>query len=153
MDMRTCRISNRLIVSGLFTGLFIQIGEYGIKGIAIFTVNVSIPVILLYLMFLMRVLGAGDIKLFSVISSIWNLEIAYMTIAAGFIAAAAMSLCKLIYYHNLYSRLYIFWEFLNQLIISRKLQKYPRDFDGKQNLIHFSVAILIGFLTALGVAY
>ncbi len=153
MDIKTCRISNRLIVSGLFLGLFIQIGEYGIKGIGIFTINASIPVILFYLMFLARVLGAGDIKLFSVISSIWNFKIMCMTIGAGFLAAAVISLCKLIYNHNLYSRLCIFRDYLYQFMISGKLKKYPRESDGKQNFIHFSVAILIGFLTALGVVY
>ncbi len=153
MDVRTCRISNRLIISGLLLGLLIQIQEYGVWGIGIFLVNVSIPVILLYLLFLMRALGAGDIKLFSVISSIWNLKIMCIAIAAGFLAAAFVSLCKLIYHRNLFSRLSIFWGYLCQTLISGKIEKYPRESDGKQNLIHFSVAVLIGFITALGVAY
>lgn len=151
MDLQTCRISNRLIVSGLLLGVFIQIGEYGTKGVGIFILKVSIPVVLLYLLFLMRALGAGDIKLFSVISSVWNLKITGVTVVAAFLAAAIMSLCKLIYNRNLLTRLNIFWEYLYQTITLRKIEQYPGESDGKQNFIHFSVAILIGFITALGV--
>lgn len=152
-DVKTCRISNRLIIGGLSLGLLSQFYAYGVWGMGVFLVNVSIPVILLYLLFLMRALGAGDIKLFSVISSIWNLKIACITIAAGFLAAALMSFCKLIYYRNLFSRLYIFWNYLCQTLVSGKIEKYPRDMHGKQSIIHFSVAILIGFITALEVVY
>lgn len=153
MDIRSWRISNRLIISGLVLGFLVQIWEYGIRGMGIFIRNVSIPVILLYLLFLMRVLGAGDIKLFSVISSIWNLKITCITIAAGFLTAAVISLCKLIYQRNLFSRLIVFWEYAGRILATGKLETYPRESQGKQNFIHFSVAILIGFFIAYEVVY
>lgn len=148
MDIRSWRISNRLMVSGLFLGLFFQIWQYRIRGVGIFIVNVSIPVILLFLLFLMRALGAGDIKLFSVISSIWNLKIACITIIASFFIGAVMSLCKLICERNLFSRLCIFRDYVCQVMATGKIKKYPRESGGKQNFIHFSVAILIGFFIA-----
>lgn len=153
MDIRSWRISNRLIVSGLLGGLFIQVLQYGIKGMGVFIVNVSIPVILLYLLFLMRVLGAGDIKLFSVISSIWNLKMAGITVIAAFIIAAIISLGKLIYNHNLFSSLCVFQTYVCQVMTTGKIKKYPRKSEGKQNIIHFSIAILLGFLIALEVVY
>ncbi len=148
MDIRSCRISNRLIVSGLLIGLLIQVWQYGIRGVGIFIVNVSIPVILLYLLFLMRALGAGDIKLFSVISSIWNLKIACITIMASFFIGAVISFCKLILERNLFSRLCVFRDYVCQVMATGKILKYPRESGGKQNFIHFSVAILIGFFIA-----
>ena len=148
MDIRVWRISNRLIVCGLAAGFFLQILQHGIWGIGIFIVNVSVPVILLYLLFLMRALGAGDIKLFSVISSIWNLKMVCITMAAGFFAAAVLSLGKLIYQRNLFLRLSIFGNYVRQVMNTGKITKYPGESEGKQNFIHFSVAILIGFLLA-----
>lgn len=153
MDIRTWRISNRLIGSGLLMGFLIQVWQYGIRGIGIFIVNVSIPVILLYLLFLMRALGAGDIKLFSVISSIWNLKIVCVTMVVAFFVAAVISLCKLIYQGNLFSSLYIFGSYVRQVMATGKIIKYPRESKGKQNFIHFSVAILIGFFIACEVIY
>lgn len=153
MDIRSCRISNRLIGIGLLLGLFFQVRQYGIRGLGIFIVNVSVPVILLYLLFLMRALGAGDIKLFSVISSIWNWNIACITIMAGFFVGAVISFGKLIYERNLFSRLCVFRDYLCQVMATGKLKKYPRESKGKQNFIHFSVAILMGFLIACEVVH
>ena len=65
-DFREMRISNRLIASGLMMGLALRILGEGGAGIVHFLVNISIPVILLFLLFQLRVIGAGDIKLFSV---------------------------------------------------------------------------------------
>lgn len=153
MDIRTWRISNRLIGSGLLMGFLIQVWQYGIRGIGIFIVNVSIPVILLYLLFLMRALGAGDIKLFSVISSIWNLKMVCITMLAAFFVAAVTAFCKLIYHGNLFSSLCIFGSYVRQVMATGKITKYPRESKGKQNFIHFSVAILIGFFIACEVIY
>lgn len=153
MDIRSCRISNRLIVTGLFLGFLIQVEQYGVRGMGIFIMNVSVPVILLYLLFLMRVLGAGDIKLFSVISSIWNVKVVCITIAAGFITGAFLALCKLICQHSLCSRLSVFRDYIYQILITKTIKKYPRESQGKQNIIHFSVAILIGFIIACEVVY
>lgn len=151
MDIRTCRISNRLIASGLTIGLLIQILEYGLKGIGIFAVNISIPVVLLYLLFLMRALGAGDIKLFSVIGSIWDLKVLVITVCGAFLAGALMSLWQLLYQRNLCNRFCVFRDYVFRCLLTGKLEKYPRESDGKQNFIHFSAAILIGFIAAMGV--
>ena len=62
-DFREMRISNRLIASGLMMGLALRILGEGGAGIVHFLVNISIPVILLFLLFQLRVIGAGDIKL------------------------------------------------------------------------------------------
>lgn len=153
MDIHKGKISNRLILTGLITGLIFQITESGWKGAGVFLINVSIPIILCYLLFLMRALGAGDIKLFSVIGSIWNLEILFVTIIMSFVTAAGMSLCKLLYHRNLISRLYVFGKYICQAVEKGRLFHYPVDSQDKQNIIHFSIAILIGYIIALEVAY
>lgn len=152
-DIQSFRISNRLVVSGLISGFILQLLELGVKGIGVFLLNVSIPVILLYLLFLIRALGAGDIKLFSMIGGIWGFQMLYATIAASFLVGAVMSLCKLLCHRNLISRLWIFKEYVQQVVITRRLVKYPRESSGEQHVIHFSTAILIGYAIAMEVAY
>ncbi len=153
MDLRSYQISNRLIVSGIFIGCFFQIQEWGWKGVGVFLINVSLPVILFYLLFLIRVLGAGDIKLFSMIGSIWGLQVLCTTIILSFFVAAILSLCKTLYHHNLISRLRVFGEYMNNTLASRQLQRYPQESQEKQHVIHFSIAILIGYAIAMEVAY
>ncbi len=152
-DIRTGRISNRLIVSGLTAGLFFRIAESGWTGIIVFLLNVSLPVILCYLLFLMHALGAGDIKLFSVIGGIWSLKILMATLAVSFLAGAGMSLCRLLYYHELVPGLSRFGTYVRRCIAEEKLEEYPAEYRGKQHIIHFSAAIWIGFIIALEVAY
>ena len=152
-DIRSGRVSNKLILFGLFLGLLSKVQEYDFRGIYFFLRNISVPVILFYLMFLMHVLGAGDIKLFSVIGGIWDLHILKLTIIISFLVAAGMSLWKMLYHHNLISRLCILGKYLYQVIVTFQLPEYPKGDQGKQHIIHFSIAIFIGFLVALEVAY
>ncbi len=152
-DIQSFRISNRLIASGFIVGFFFQTFESGMKGIGIFLLNVSIPVILFYLLFLIRALGAGDIKLFSMIGGIWGFQILLHTVVVSFLVGAGMSLCKLLYHRNLISRLWIFKEYICQVIVTGRLAKYPQGFQEEQHIIHFSIAILIGFAIAMEVAY
>ena len=152
-DLQNFQISNRLIVSGFLTGLLLQIVELGVKGIGVFLINVSIPIILLYLLFLIHALGAGDIKLFSVIGGIWGFQMLCKTIAVSFLVGAVMSLCKLLHHRNLISRLLILKGYVCQVITTGRLSEYPQEFQGKQHVIHFSIAILIGYAIAMEVSY
>lgn len=153
LDIQSFRISNRLIVSGLVFGLFFQILESGVKGAGVFLLNVSIPVILFYLLFLIRALGAGDIKLFSMIGGIWGLQVLCATIAGSFLIAAFLSFCKILYHRNLISRLRVFKGYICQVLVSGRLLTYPQEFSGNRHIIHFSVAILIGYAIAMEVSY
>lgn len=127
-DIRTTKISNRLILVGLAAGLFFRIWGSGWAGVFTFLVNISIPVILLYLLFLKRALGAGDIKLFSVAGGfLGGKELLYL-IAIAFVVAAIMSFLKIV-----------------QLLIQKKWHY------GEKHFIHFSIAIMVGYILCLEV--
>ncbi len=126
-------------------------GRTFLSACGIFLRNVSIPVILCYLLFLIHALGAGDIKLFSVIGGIWNLKILTVTIMISFLAAAAMSLGKMLYHRNLVSRLCIFGDYIRQTFAAAQFCQYPKS-QGNQHIIHFSIAIFIGYIIAMEVA-
>lgn len=122
-DFRRQKISNRLIVLGLFSGLILRILGEGSSGIVHFLVNISIPVILLFLLFWLRALGAGDIKLFSVVGGFLETRQLLWVMITAFFAAAVIGVGKVLYL------------------------KLSTGCHGKQKtLIHFSLAILIGYL-------
>ena len=87
MDIQSGKIRNRLIFTGLAAGFFFQVAEAGWKGAGVFLRNVSIPVILCYLLFLMHALGAGDIKLFSMTGGMLTIGELYRCMVYSFIAA------------------------------------------------------------------
>ena len=109
--------------------------------------------ILFYLLFLMRVLGAGDIKLFSMIGGFWGLQLLCTTIAASFLVAAVMSLGKMLFHRNLILRLQVFRGYMLEVLASGRLLRYPQESQGERHIIHFSIAILIGYAIAMEVAY
>lgn len=122
MDFGNEKISNRLIVSGLFWGLAFRLLGEGSAALVHFLVNISIPVILLFLLFQMRAVGAGDIKLFSVVGGFLTTEQLLYVMFAAFAAGAVVGLIKLVY--------------------RVRTTGYQI---GTITVIHFSTAILIGY--------
>ena len=81
-DVWHMKISNRMILCGLFWGFAIRLMRDGPVGIPLYVLNVLLPVVLLILLFQLHVLGAGDIKLFSVTGSFLTTEQLVRVIAA-----------------------------------------------------------------------
>ncbi|MBO5069984.1 MAG: prepilin peptidase [Roseburia sp.] len=125
-DFKEARISNRLIASGLIWGLAFRIMGEGSAGIVHYLVNVSIPVILLFLLFQMRALGAGDIKLFSVAGGFISTRQLLLLIPAAIVAAGMIGVGKLV-----------------------RERKFCGFLGKERTQIHFSVAILIGYFVVV----
>ena len=73
-DFMCMKISNRLILMGLFCSIAFGISIGGVPQIIYILWNISFPVIILYLLYVLGILGAGDIKLFSVIGGFTNFK-------------------------------------------------------------------------------
>lgn len=125
-DMTLTIIRNRLIVAGLLFGLIFQIIQEGKIGILVYIVNISIPVVLLYLLFQLHALGAGDIKLFSMIGAFVSTEQLLQIGILSFLIGAVFGAVKLLY------------RYFTVGIT-----------DGKLTQIRFSPAILIAYLVNL----
>ena len=93
-DITSMRISNRLIIMGLFLSMAFGIVLGGMPRIIQVLLNISIPVIMLYLFYLIGVLGAGDIKLFSVIGGFTNLKTLTDCVLAAFVAGAVIAVLR-----------------------------------------------------------
>lgn len=126
-DMTQTRIRNRLIAFGLFIGLVFRLWQEGSIGVFIYVVNIFIPVILLFLLFQIRALGAGDIKLFSMLGAFISTEQLLKVMVLAFCIGALMGICKIVY-QFIFQRLEL----------------------GKLTQIHFSPAILIAYILIVG---
>jgi prepilin peptidase CpaA len=121
-DFAQMRIGNRLIVSGLFWGLVLRIMGDGSAGAVIFLLHIAIPVVLLYGLFQIRALGAGDIKLLSMAGAYLSVRQLLYMMGMSFLCAAILGGCKLLYREAHQSRA------------------------GHRTLLHFSLPILIAYL-------
>ena len=123
MDIRSRRISNKLILVGIGIGLIRRFCSEGSAGLLTGVIHILLPILFLYLLFLMGALGAGDIKLFSLIGVFVNLKKLTVCVMASFIIGALWSGVRLI----------------RRCFCGRKLQG---------NTLPFAVAILGGLIIA-----
>lgn len=89
------RIPNQLILTGLFLGFVYQIHQNGSSAAPASLLGIIFPIILLYPVFILKGLGAGDIKLFAVIGcflGITQYEAIFILIALSFFCGAVQSI-------------------------------------------------------------
>ncbi len=148
-DVRSGKVSNRLIATGLMTGVFVQIYERRVCGVYYFLGNISIPVILLYLLFQMRVLGAGDIKLFSMIGGMLTIQELFAIMAYSFIAAGAGAGLYLVVDQQRRQKLYYAGRYLLDFVRTGKIEPYLPPFASESFSFALSVPVLFGAVYVL----
>ena len=146
LDVHTGRVSNRWIALGLCIGYLQCIFSFGWMGCIYFLLRFFFPILLLYLLFLMRALGAGDIKLFSVICCFLGMRAFLQVLCVSFLVGACVSFYVLIKNKNLWVRIGYFREYMIFIASQKKIIPYNYKSDGKRNTIHFSIAIFAGYL-------
>ena len=148
MDLCTEKISNRLIFFGIGIGLFFQLKEHGAVGILYFFIYISIPVIVFYLLFLMHALGAGDIKLFSVIGVFLNMSGLCRCVFLAFLFGAGISLFRMVKEKSLRQRMKSLMDYAKRTVHTGQVTSY-RSSRNAADTICFSVPILMGYLCYL----
>ncbi len=148
-DAREERIPNKLILAGLLTGLGFCLQEAGVGGIIHFVWKALWPVSVLFVLFLIRAIGAGDIKLFSVISVFLSTEDTAYIIVASFLIGAFVSLLRILCRRQTYYRMGSLMAYARSCVAARKLLSYqPPELPG--SYLHFAVCILSGYLVVTG---
>ena len=151
MDVRTGKIDNRFLGGSMLTGVLLQISVCGAEWYFVL-LRAAFPAAVFWLLFRMRVLGAGDIKLFSVIGCFWSFQNLLYCIGFSFAAGAVFSLIRLIRLRELISSFASVLSYFQSIFRQGRVEQYPgRDRQGHQ--IHFSVAVYFGFLLTLGAFY
>ncbi|MBQ9233815.1 MAG: prepilin peptidase [Lachnospiraceae bacterium] len=86
-DLRTYKIPNVICFFGIISGLLFNLILYGASGLKMSLFGMVCPVVMLYLMFLVKIVGAGDIKLLAGIGAFVTKKIIYVIIIAFVIAS------------------------------------------------------------------
>lgn len=146
MDFAWQKIKNWLIGAGLILGAGLRFYSGGMQGLEESVMGILFPVICLWILFLFRVLGAGDIKLFSVIGGFAGVESMPGCIAAAFILGAVLAAVKIIRNRNIISRLQYLAAYITKTISTKEIEPYYQASEGTGNIIHFSLAIFGGYL-------
>ena len=143
-DLAREKIPNTLILIGLFAGLMICLADRGLGGIQSFVWKALWPVLLLFLLFLIRALGAGDLKLFSVISVFLPTGETMHVITVSFLLGAIVSFVRILFQRQTRRRLVSLMTYVRSCVAERKLLSYETP-ELPGSYLHFAVCICMAF--------
>ena len=142
-DFKKYRISNRLILVGLGFAFLFRIVGSGIAGIIWFLPDILFPVVIFYLLYLAGILGAGDIKLFSVICGFTNLRFTIVCMVAAFLSAAVPGIIKLTLNQEFIDRMSDGIAYCRNILCGQFVR-----YESRGKAVSFSIDVLVGTVTA-----
>lgn len=151
MDLRTGKVRNWWICILWFVGMLYGMFQ-GWRGVGHFLMGSIFPMICLFPLFRFRMLGPGDIKLFSALGGVMGAESIGICIFVSFLCGGILSLGILLLYGELFSRLRHFADYIQISMNQRKILPYYTLGNQWEN-IHFTVPILMGVIMYAGGIY
>lgn len=153
MDLKDEKIPNNWILTGWTAGILFQLFLNGVIKIPYFLSGALLPIVMLFPLFTVRMLGAGDIKLLSVLGVFMGPVKIFICILYSFLCGAVLSFAFLIFCHSLFDRMQYFITYFQRFIHLK--QRIPYRLPGKKRPehLHFSVAVLMGVLLWIGGFY
>jgi prepilin peptidase CpaA len=149
-DLASYKIKNSLTFSFMLTGMLMNLIRSGTKGVVFSLQGIILPVICLLVLYTMRMLGAGDIKLLSAIGSVMGSGFTANVMIFSFICGGIMAAGLILTRHNGIERVKYLCLYIKSCLISMKLLQYS-DFrykpDGSK--FPFSVAVASGTAAAV----
>ncbi|MDY4079307.1 MAG: prepilin peptidase [Clostridium sp.] len=150
-DLKENKIRNKYLLPSLILAFILSFAYDGLKGIKASIIGAIIPIVIFYVFYVMRALGAGDIKLYSVIGAIMGNKFLLYNILYTMIAGGIISIVLLIKNKNLISRLKTFFNYMISFFKTGLILEYSNNEKGAR--FPFGIAIFFGTLVQLVVNY
>jgi len=148
-DLRSGRIPNALIVTGLLCGFAYQILANGPAGFLLFLGGSGLPVLLFSVLFYFRMIGAGDIKLLCVPGAFLGPQHGLTCLIFAVLSGGLISLFLMIHHGNIYVRLQYFAEYVSSYSRDKIWRPYLDGIEESAKFC-FSVPVLLGVLCDIG---
>lgn len=153
-DIRRYKVPNALILSAFIISLTGYIDKQGISGIYPWLTGTIVPFILTYFFYKLRMLGASDVKIFSVTGSFIGVGSALQIMVTSIFTGAVIALLYAAKRKNLRRRLSCFilylYKYQNQDSSHKKLiPYYDREKEKEDGIIPFTPAIVLAVILCL----
>ena len=152
LDLHQMRIKNSWILFAFASGIIWKFIEYGLKGLGGYVIGAIVPLAVLGWMFIFKMLGAGDIKLFCVLGGIMGPRNILLCIWASFIVGAIISAAIFVSCGGFAERFQYFVLYIKEFLYTRTVKPYCKSKDEWQN-IHFAVPVFMSVLLYVGGIY
>ena len=150
-DVRKHRIPNWLVLSGIIIGLLFEIFESGkLMGSLLFSLRLVAVTGAFFLLFLCRMVGAGDIKLAALICGFLGLRAGALAVGAGFLIGAFWSFIKMAERGILFTRLICLLAYIRHIFQTGKFTTYYDPVrDGYDVVIPLGLCLFLGTLCSM----
>lgn len=153
MDLKSFKIKNHLILSGIFLGLIFHLFEKNLNNFFDAILGSILPLIFLFPLFKLKALGAGDIKLFLVIGLFFGRLFVLQSILYSFLIGGILSIIHLVRKKQFLSRYQYLIQYTKTNFLKSSNIKIPPYYNIKEQgytgVIHFTVAIFLGVILQL----
>lgn len=149
-DIKTYKIKNKLVFTFMTMGIAINTMIGGLEGLKFSLLGLATPIFVLFILYVLRMLGAGDIKLFAAIGSIMGLQFVTSSMIYSFISGGAIGVIVILSRKNAFERFKYLWLYLKNIFLSKSIQPYT-DFNDKEDKgkFRFAYAIFIGTIITI----
>lgn len=153
-DLFFDKVYNEWILLSVMTGLSCAVWQGGVKGLLWAVIAMTVPVIILYPLFMIGGLGAGDIKLLAAAGCFLTVRGILTCLALSFLIGAAISLLKMLAERNFLQRMRYLLSYILDVFRSREWKFYEQDIQEhkkkNEGKIHFAVPVLLGVIVYRG---
>lgn len=151
-DLKSGHIENAWILTGTVLSAGLRISLEGMEGLFRFGIGALVLFVVLYFLFWIRAMGAGDIKLLCVFGGLYGLSRGFSCFACAVFCGAVLSVCQLVFFTAFRERIRYFVQYMAGWLKSGIRQPYMQKGEGVEKL-HFSVPILMAVLLGIGGVY
>lgn len=151
LDLKYGKIHNYYIVFGILLAVLLRGLAFQLTSCISIIFGSLILFILLYPLFKLGTIGAGDIKL--LIACVWyfNAKTGFLIAIGAFVVGAILSLIKMVRYHEFTNRMNYLWKYICEVVETKTIKLYEsndsettaQDYNMQVHKIHFSIAIAI----------
>ena len=157
MDLCFDKIYNEWILIGIVAGLICAVWKNGEMGFMMAVISMTVPMFLLYPLFMIGCLGAGDIKLLAVTGCFLTIEENIICLGIAFLIGAVLSLLKMLAERNFLQRMKYLLSYILDVFQSGEWKFYEEDIKDRkrkhEGKIHFALPILLGVVVYKGGLY
>lgn len=149
-DFLRYKVKNILIAVFASIGLMTNIFFGGLSNMGGYIFAILLPALLLFVLFALRMLGAGDIKLFCAVGAIMGTFFVLTSILYSFLCGGIIAFFIMLLKRNFKQRALYLVSYLKESFLTMSLKSYT-NFDDKADgsKFRFSIAIACGCLIEL----
>lgn len=153
-DIKTHKIKNTITIPFAVLGVVTNTLQNGLPGLNASLLGMFAPVMLLFILYALKMLGAGDIKLLAATGAIIGIRYSISCIAYSFLFGGLIALILVLVRKNSYERFKHLITYMKCCFLSHRLLQYEYcTIKPCNSTFHFTYAIIPGTFFQLALMY